>query len=235
MHIFSFAVATKAITIRENCNCGFYTLGSVHALQTYGPISGRGCLLDEPASQWEACIYIHTFATHGPISTWGEIRGNSASRQSYRHHCIVSIRYLLTCVCNAFADLNVSFHSLIDLSSYLTIPDQIWRWLERGDKRGKRKVHLRQRWRLHGMYDGERDTEVSKMILEHSILGHPACRYHSNLLCLCRVPTWAATGTARGSWSRVTARREPRTTRRGSSSTSPSPSPPSRRYRTVLQ
>ena len=25
----------------------------------YGPISSRGCLLDEPASQWEACIYIH--------------------------------------------------------------------------------------------------------------------------------------------------------------------------------
>ena len=25
----------------------------------YGAISGRGCLLDEPASQWEACIYIH--------------------------------------------------------------------------------------------------------------------------------------------------------------------------------
>ena len=47
------------------------TLGSVRALQTYGPISGRGCLLDEPASQWEACIYIHTFATHGPISTCG--------------------------------------------------------------------------------------------------------------------------------------------------------------------
>ena len=44
------------------------TLGSVRALQTYGPISSRGCLLEEPASQWEACIYIHTFATHGPIS-----------------------------------------------------------------------------------------------------------------------------------------------------------------------
>ena len=44
------------------------TLRSVRALQTYGPISGRGCLLDEPASQWEACIYIRTFATHGPIS-----------------------------------------------------------------------------------------------------------------------------------------------------------------------
>ena len=35
------------------------TLRSVRALQTYGPISGRGCLLDEPASQWEARIYIH--------------------------------------------------------------------------------------------------------------------------------------------------------------------------------
>ena len=44
------------------------TLGSVRALQMYGPISGHGCLLDEPASQWEACIYIHMFATHGPIS-----------------------------------------------------------------------------------------------------------------------------------------------------------------------
>ena len=44
-------------------------LGSVCALQTYGPIRGRGCLLDEPTSQWEACIYIHTFATHGLIST----------------------------------------------------------------------------------------------------------------------------------------------------------------------
>ena len=32
------------------------TLRSVRALQTYGPISGRGCLLDEPASQWEECI-----------------------------------------------------------------------------------------------------------------------------------------------------------------------------------
>ena len=27
----------------------------------YGPISGRGCLLDEPTSQWEARIYIHVF------------------------------------------------------------------------------------------------------------------------------------------------------------------------------
>ena len=36
------------------------TLRSVRALQTYGPISGRGCLLDEPASQWEAYIFIHT-------------------------------------------------------------------------------------------------------------------------------------------------------------------------------
>ena len=33
-----------------------------------GPISGHGCLLDEPASQWEACIYKHMFASHGPIS-----------------------------------------------------------------------------------------------------------------------------------------------------------------------
>lgn len=38
------------------------------------------------------------------------------------------------------------------------------------------------------MYDGERDTEVSKMILEHSILGHPVCRYHPNLWCLCQGP-----------------------------------------------
>ena len=45
-----------------------HTLRSVRALQTYGPISGRGCLLDEPASQWEECIYIRTFATHLPIS-----------------------------------------------------------------------------------------------------------------------------------------------------------------------
>ena len=45
-----------------------HTLRSICALQTYRPISGRGCLLDEPASQWEACIYIHTFATHLLIS-----------------------------------------------------------------------------------------------------------------------------------------------------------------------
>ena len=31
--------------------CTVYTLRSANALQTYGPISGCGCLLDEPASQ----------------------------------------------------------------------------------------------------------------------------------------------------------------------------------------
>ena len=31
---------------------------------------GHGCLLDEPASQWEERIYIPTFATHLPISVW---------------------------------------------------------------------------------------------------------------------------------------------------------------------
>ena len=48
--------------------CTVYTLRSANALQTYGPISGRGCVLDEPASQWEERVYIHTFATHLPIS-----------------------------------------------------------------------------------------------------------------------------------------------------------------------
>ena len=58
-----------------------YTLRLVRVLQTYGPISGRGCLLDEPASQWEACIYMRTFATHLPISMcpvcWPSHRGTT--------------------------------------------------------------------------------------------------------------------------------------------------------------
>ena len=33
------------------------TLRSANALQTYGPISGRSCLLNEPASQ---CAHLHT-------------------------------------------------------------------------------------------------------------------------------------------------------------------------------
>ena len=53
------------------------TLRSVRASQTYGPIRGRGCLLDEPASQWEAFIYIHTFATHLPISMCPTAEGMS--------------------------------------------------------------------------------------------------------------------------------------------------------------
>ena len=44
------------------------TLRSANALQTQEPISGRGCLLDEPTSQLEARIYILTFTTHLPIS-----------------------------------------------------------------------------------------------------------------------------------------------------------------------
>ena len=41
----------------------------------FSTISGCGCLLDEPASQWEECIYIRTFATHLPISMFLWYRG----------------------------------------------------------------------------------------------------------------------------------------------------------------
>ena len=45
--------------------CTVYTLRLANVLQTYGPISGCGCLLDEPTGQWEgpAFMYIrHAFA-----------------------------------------------------------------------------------------------------------------------------------------------------------------------------
>ena len=64
----NFNIETVLNTQYQNKALMVLTLGSVRALQTYRPISGRGCMLDEPVSQWEECIYIRTFATHLPIS-----------------------------------------------------------------------------------------------------------------------------------------------------------------------
>ena len=69
---------------REPCSNFKHTLRLANALQKYGPISGRGCLLDELASLQEARIYIHMFATHLPISMCLKCESGSSHFQPHR-------------------------------------------------------------------------------------------------------------------------------------------------------
>ena len=101
------------LSLSQHLRC---TLRSVRALQTYGPISGRGCLLDEPASQWEARIYIRMFAIQGPISRWVLFKTLYYRYIIWRQH--TKSRHNRNCFANAMiiTDRRVGLQSVLKLS-----------------------------------------------------------------------------------------------------------------------
>ena len=77
-----------------------------------GPISGCGCLLDEPASQWEECIYIRTFATHLPISMC----------LSFTNHVVPNGKAINCIILREKQDYNINYEAFKTLKRLIVWP-----------------------------------------------------------------------------------------------------------------